>query len=145
ARELSDYETESLNFALAEIQARLALAPEGKRVEAIEVVTLDVIEPRDPAPRFLNWFHVTTQKRIIHREVLLRVGTPYRQDLASETERNLREFAQFSVVLVHPVEGSTPDSVRVLVVTKDVWSLRTSWEPSFYNGRLTSIRLTPAE
>src|SRR5690606_27559058 len=84
-------------------------------------------------------------KSIIRREVLLAVGSPYRQDLASETERNLREFAQFSVVLVQPVEGSTPDTVRVLVVTKDVWSLRVSWEPTFYNGRLTSIRLSPAE
>ena len=144
-RELSDYETESLNFALAEIDGRLDPGPEGKRIEAIEVVTLEVIERRDPAPRFLNWFHVTTQKSIIRREVLLAVGSPYRQDLASETERNLREFAQFSVVLVQPVEGSTPDTVRVLVVTKDVWSLRVSWEPTFYNGRLTSIRLSPAE
>lgn len=114
-------------------------------MESIEVVRLEVFEERDKVPMLLNWLHTTTRENIIEREVLLTRGQPYRQTLADETERNLQGFAQLSVVLVVPLEGSRPDSVRVLVITKDVWSLRVSWEPSFYNGRLTGLTLQPSE
>jgi hypothetical protein len=76
---------------------------------------------------------------------LLHVGKVYDPSLAAETERNLRAFGQLSVVLLVPIQGSTADTVRVLVVTKDVWSLRVSWQPSCVNGKLTSLSLAPAE
>lgn len=142
---LSIYEQESLAIALRKLGASVDVAPEGKQVEAIEVVALDVIEQRDPAPFFLNWFHATTQDYIVRREVLIRPGKPYSQQLADESARNLRQFSQFSVVLVYPINGSTPDKVRILVVTKDVWSLRLSWDPQFGNAGLTSLTLTPSE
>jgi hypothetical protein len=61
---------------------------------------------------------------VIEREVLLAVGKPYSQALADETARNLRDIIQLSLVIVVPVHGSAPNKVRVLVITKDVWSLR---------------------
>jgi hypothetical protein len=142
---LSSYEQESLAIALARTGASVEPTPEGKTVESIEVVALDVIEQRDPAPQFLNWFHVTTQDYIVRREVLIRPGKTYVQQLADESARNLRTFTQFSVVLVYPVKGSSPDKVRILVITKDVWSLRLSWDPQFRNAGFTSLSLTPAE
>lgn len=144
-RKLSSYEQETVELVLGESGAVLEPEPSGKRLEGVDVVTLDVFERRDPAPAFLNWFHVTTQRAIIERELLLSVGQPFDPALAAESERNLRAFAQFSIVLLVPVRGKQPDTVRILVITKDVWSLRVSWDPNIVNGKLTSLSLAPAE
>src|SRR4051812_9988405 len=48
----SPYEQQSIEAALEALHTRLARDPEGKPVESIEVVTLEVVEPRDPAPGF---------------------------------------------------------------------------------------------
>ncbi|HVW28304.1 MAG TPA: hypothetical protein VHC69_23235 [Polyangiaceae bacterium] len=142
---LSDYEKESLRIALDDTGDQIDPSPQGKVVEGIDVVTLDVIERRDPAPRFLNWFHATSRPRIIEQDVLLHVGDRYDKALVEETERNLRQLRQLSVVLIVPTKGSAPDRVRLLVVTKDVWSLRLNWDPVFVNGALQSLYLQPSE
>src|SRR5215471_2319028 len=142
---LSDYEKESLRIALAETDGHVDPAAQGKVIEAVDVVTLDVIEQRDPAPAFLNWFHATSRRRIIEQDVLLHVGDPFDRGLVEETERNLRAQRQLSVVLIVATRGSAPDRVRLLVVTKDVWSLRLNWEPVFVNGALASLYLQPSE
>src|SRR5689334_17717172 len=151
AHELSDYEKESARIALEDTDSTPDTNPEGKWVEAIDVVPLDVIEKRDPAPGFLNWVHVTSRTTVIEREVLLRPGERFDRKRLEESERNLRGHRQLSVVFIVPTKGSEPDRVRLLVVTKDVWSLRLNWEPTFYNdpddGRLKvrSLVLQPSE
>jgi hypothetical protein len=144
AAPLSHYEQESLREGLERTESTLEPAPEGKIIEGIDVVTLDVIEPRDPAPRFLNWFHATSREEVVRRESLLHPGDRYTRNLAEETERNLR-VRQLSVVLVAATRGGDPGKVRVLIVTKDVWSLRINFEPTFVNGRLQSVLLQPSE
>src|SRR5262249_34283042 len=145
AHELSDYEKESIRIGLEKMHAELDPNPEGKWVEDIDVVPLEVFEKRDPVPRFLNWFHVTSRTTVIEREVLVRPGERYDRARVEESERNLRDHRQVSVVLISATKGSSPDRVRLLVVTKDVWSLRLNWEPVFYNGKLRSIVLQPSE
>jgi hypothetical protein len=134
-----------MEIALDEVDGEIETSPEGKTVESIEVVALEVFEERDQVPLFLNWFHTTTQDYVIKREVLLERGGVYTQSAAAETERNLRALIQLSVVLVVPLKGSTKDRVRVLVLTKDIWSLRLNWAPSFHNGKLTGLVLAPSE
>lgn len=116
-------------------------APDGKLIEDIQIATLEVFDHRDPVPDFVNVFHFTTRERVIRRELLFDVGERYRPDLAYETARNLRELGQLSIVLVIPVRGSAPDRVRVLVITKDVWSLRLNWSVS----GLHTLVLNPSE
>src|SRR5215467_10740598 len=111
-KRLSDYEQESLRTALDEVGGEIDPAPGHKWVEGVDVVTLDVIEPRDPAPGILNLAHATTRPWIIEQEVLLHKGDRYDAGLVAETERNLRDLRQLSVVLVVPLRGSTPDRVR---------------------------------
>lgn len=145
-RTLSPYEQESIRVALDRIGGGIREPkPEGKIVEDIIIVALEVFEERDQVPTFINWLHTVTRDYIIEREVLLRPGQPFQQVLAEESERNLRGFAQLSVVLIVPLQGSTPNSVKLLVITKDVWSLRLSWEPRFFNGKLTYLALAPSE
>ena len=150
--------------------------PEGKRIEDIQIVTLEVFDERDlaqvpvvfltdqsatddapppltlvprgpdaPVPDFVNILHVTTRERVIRRELLFELGEPYRSAAAHETARNLRELRQLSIVLIVPVRGSAPDSVRVLVITKDVWSLRLNWALESSNGHINSLALNPSE
>lgn len=145
-RELSSYEQESLDIALQKTHSVREPSPEGKTIEGIDIVSLEVLEERDGLPLlFLNAFHTTTKRNVIEREVLLKPGQLYDQALVDESERILRNYIQISVVLAVPTKASSPDKVRLLIVAKDVWSLRVSWAPSFYNGKLVGLALQPAE
>ncbi|WP_437660425.1 hypothetical protein [Sorangium sp. So ce1182] len=141
----SSYESATIERALARLRATLDPAPEGKTVEGIDVVPFEVIEDRDPAPAFLNWFHVLSRRYVIRREVLLAVGHPYEQALADESARILRDLSQLSLVLVFAVRGSAPDRVRVVVATKDVWSLRLNTNYRFAGGQIEYLFLQPSE
>jgi hypothetical protein len=145
---LSRYEQESLDLVLAKLHVRVDPAPEGKRAEAIVTERLDVFEQRDFLPDFallVNGLHATSHARVIEREVLVAPGERYTAVAVAETARNLRALPQLSLVLVVPIAGSTPDSVRILVVTKDVWSLRLQWDFSLTRGGFERFILQPAE
>ncbi len=143
--EYSPYERESIRVGLERTGLELEAAPEGKVIEGYDVVTLDVFEQRDPIPTFLNVFHWTSRPYTVARELLLRPGQPYRKVVIDETARNLRKLsAQISLVLVVPVKGHAPGTVRVLLITKDVWSLRLN--SNFrYAGGLDYLYLQPSE
>jgi len=142
---LSSYEADEIAPSLKALGASIDEAPEGKIVEDIEVRALDVIEPRDPAPAFLNALHVTTRGYVVEREVLLRRGEPYQQVLVDETARNLRELRQLSLVVAVALKGSTPRRVRLLVVVKDVWSLRPSLDLRAGPGGIERLLIEPLE
>src|SRR5262245_27329959 len=75
----SRYEQESLDGALSKVHGVLDPNPEGKVLEGFVIVTLEVFERRDFIPRiflgFVNFFHATTRRYVIEREVLLAPGT----------------------------------------------------------------------
>lgn len=145
ARAYSRYEEETIARALRRNGGRIDENPAGKVIEAIDVVSFDVIEDRDPAPQFLNWFHVTTRQDIVKREILLAQGQAFTQRLSDETERNLRDLFLFSVVIALPLSGSAPDRIRYLVITKDIWSLRAGWDGRFANGVIDLLSVRPTE
>jgi hypothetical protein len=144
-RRYSALELERIRRALLRVGGTLDEKPQGKRIESIEVVTLPVFEPEDPVPQFLNWFHVTTQSYVVEREVLMRIGAAYDQRLSDETERNLRGLRMFSVVVALPVVGSSPDSIRYVLVTKDIWSLRLGWDGRINQGVIDYLSVSPTE
>lgn len=141
----SRYEVETIHATEEQLGALVDPAPEGKVIERLDILTLEVIEVRDPAPRFLNYLHVVSRPYVIEREVLLKEGDAYRQILVDETARNLRVLPQLSLVVCIPLKGSTPDSVRLAVVTKDVWSLRLSWDVAYTPGGIERLLLQPGE
>jgi len=145
AHEYSPYERETIAAALRSLDAHLDTSPEGKTIERIDVVPLEVIEERDPAPGFLNQLHTTSKRAVIEREVLLSVGAPYRGVLADETARNLRRVPQLSLVIVTALRGSSRDKVRLLVITKDVWSLRMGFDLGYGRGGLERLLVEPTE
>jgi hypothetical protein len=153
----SPYEQQTIDEVLASLHAKIEPEPEGKTIEQVDIVPIDVFEKRDPLPRWLDVFHATTRPSIVRREMLLREGDRYRQVLSDDAIRNLRSLPQLSVVLIVTVTGSSPDRVRVVVITKDVWSLRLNedieFQPSIQRSAkggitirgLDALELQPAE
>ncbi|HEY6556039.1 MAG TPA: hypothetical protein VI072_02155 [Polyangiaceae bacterium] len=142
---LSELEQSIAEQALEQRGFEIDPAPEGKRVESIRIVRLEVFDERDPVPDFINVFHVTSQPYVIRRELLFHEGEPYDAVKFAESARNLRATSQLSVVLVLAVRGSTEDRVRVLVITKDIWSLRLNWDVKLANSQIASLILNPTE
>jgi hypothetical protein len=141
----SSYEQETIEIALKEAPGQIDPNPSGKIIEGIEIVTLEVIEQRDPAPRFLNIFHAKTLPSVVRAELLFDEGQRYDAARVAESARNLRKRRQLSLVLIVPLRGSRPDRVRMLIITKDVWSLRLNTDFQFYQGKLLRLLLQPAE
>jgi hypothetical protein len=151
----SPYEQETIREVLDARGATQDPHPEGKIIEQVEVVPLEVFEKRDLqgaapewAKRWANSLHVTTRPSVVRDEVLLREGEPYREALVDDTIRNLRRLPgvpQLSVVLVVAARGSTPDQVVFIVITKDVWSLRLNWNAVGSLGGLDRLEFLPAE
>jgi hypothetical protein len=141
----SPYEAQTIAEVLASLRATQDPTPEGKTVERVDIVPLEVLEERDPLPRWLNIFHYTSRQSVIRRELLFAERDPYQQVLADETIRNLRRLYQLSLVLVLATRGSTPDRVGLLVITKDVWSLRLDWNAELTAGGLELFDTQPAE
>ena len=142
---LSAYEQEALDIVLKERGLEVEPNPVGKQLEAVDVIALDVFEPRDPVPNFVNWFHTRTRPRVIERELLFRTGQPWVDWRVSETARRLRGIRQLSLVLIVPARGRDDEHVRALVITKDVWSLRLNWDLRYKNGQLEYLLLQPSE
>jgi hypothetical protein len=141
----SPYEKTTIRAALAKLETSIDPSPQGKVIEAVEIVPLEVIEERDPAPAFLNWFHSTTKPYVIRREVLLLKGDRFRQDLCDESARNLSGIRQISLVVCVPARGSRPDRVRLVMITKDVWSLRINTNFRYAGGKFEYLLVQPAE
>lgn len=141
----SAYEAAKILQALQKVHGTLDPEAEGKILEGVDVVSLEVIEDEDPAPRVLNVFHTTTRQSVLRREVLLSIGDRYRQYRVDETVRSLRLFQQLSLVLAAPIKGKNPGGVRLLLVTKDVWSIRTNLDVKLGAAGLDLFRFEPTE
>ena len=119
----SPYEEEALRAAERELRSLRDDAAEGKLIEAIVVRRLEPIEPRDPVPEALNALHMESRESVILRELVLAPGGRFSHALCDESARRLRALPQLSLVLCAPLRGSRPDRVKVLILTKDIWSL----------------------
>jgi hypothetical protein len=144
----SPYEQETIDEVMRDKQLSRDAFPEGKIVERIEIVPLAPFEQRDPLPRWLNVFHATTRESVVRHEVLLHEGGRYDQSLVDDSIRNLRRLPgvpQLSAVVVVAAVGSTPDQVVIVVITKDVWSLRLNWNLVANGGGLDQLAFQPSE
>lgn len=139
------YEAEALAQALASLGLEEETAPEGKTLDRIWVVNLEVFGPRTGFLRWFNVFHRTTRWRQIEREVILRPGEAWDQRKLEETERKLRDPLFSSLVVVVPVVSPHPGRVDLLVVTRDVWSLRFNSRFEIQEQKFTELTLSISE
>lgn len=100
----------------------------GRFIRRIDIAQLPVFNTETAVPGGLlgigDVLHVDTRKRIIRKYLLMKEGTPLDPYILADTERILRStpFIQDATIVVIPVEESA-DSVDLLVVTQDMWSI----------------------
>jgi hypothetical protein len=121
---LGGLERQAVDEALSERGLTIDPAPEGKLVGTIHVFNHEVFSKHDSFLQFLNHFHRTTREYSIRREVLLQPGDVYNEDRLEESTRNMRDEDLSSLMVILPVKSADPAKVDLLVVTRDVWSLR---------------------
>jgi hypothetical protein len=156
-RPLGQLEQESVDEAMAALGLRVDPHPAGKIIRAIHVVNQEVFSRRDWWFQFFNLFHRTTRPDVLARELLMRPGDRYDPDLAEETIRNLQVSKQTvgsttfippelsSVVAIIPIASPLPGTVDLLVVTRDVWSLRLNSNFQSVGSTLTLLQVSLSE
>lgn len=117
-------------------------APNGKHIDSVQIVRLPVFDEDDPIPDFVNWFHAQSREHVIRRELLFEAGDSYDTERIEETIRNLQLIPQFGVVVILALKGAQPGRVRLVVIVRDVWSLRLNFtlqgSPAYINYLLVN-------
>jgi hypothetical protein len=152
--DLGGLERKAVDVALAARGLAIDPAPDGKIVGTLHVLNQDVFQPEDGRLlEWLNYFHRTTREHHVRRESVLHPGQPYDSALVEETVRNLRNRTLYSandpplssIVAMVPVQSATPGTVDVLIVTRDVWSLRLNSDWNFQPGYLINFTASLSE
>ncbi len=141
----SEYETIAINDAEKKLGLHVDGSPEGKIIERIDFVRIDPVDEHDPLPRALDYAHTTSKAFVIRRNLLVAEGQRWRTVLVDESARNLRKLRQLSLVVCVAMAGSQPDRVRLVVITKDVWSLYVDFDLAVTSGGLEQLTLEPKE
>ena len=155
--ELGTLERGAVDAALTARGLALDPAPEGKTIGAIQVVNLEVFQPNDGGLlEWFNHFHRTSREHHVRRESLLLPGMTYDPALADETMRNLRNRTAYgardpqlsgivAVLPVTTVAAIAPDAVDILIVTRDLWSLRFNSDYNYQPGYLINLSASLSE
>lgn len=144
-RGLGGYELDALTHALETRRLTLEPDPSGKRIGAVHVVNIDVFGEAEAFLRWANVFHVTTRDFIIAREVLLNPGDPWDHDKLEESRRRLADPLFTALVVIVPVRSPRAGLVDLLVVTRDIWSLRFNSRFEYQEGVLSDLSLSISE
>jgi hypothetical protein len=141
----SPYEEQAIRDAASDLGTSVDPQPEGKIVERIDFVRLDPIDRHDPAPMTIDVLHVTSRPSVLRHEIFVREGDAWRKTMVDESARSLRLLPQLSLVICVPMRGSSPDRVRLVVITKDVWSLYPDFDLEATSGGIELFDLEPKE
>lgn len=125
--ELSVLERSAVDQALEDRGLVWDAAPDGRTVGVVHVVTEEVFDKDNFLLGWANFLHFRTLDDVIRRELVLHSGDVFDRDALEESERLLQIPSLRSIVVILPVRvrGTVSgDTVDLLVVTRDVWSLR---------------------
>jgi hypothetical protein len=142
---LSTLERASVRRALAERGLAVEPAPWDKVIGRVHIYNEDVFAEKSAFLQFFNLFHVTTREGAIRNELVIGEGEVWDQERVEETARRLRDPLWSSVIAVVPVAPAEPGKVDLLVVTRDIWSLRLNTQYTFQQRKLTDLSLALSE
>jgi hypothetical protein len=123
-------------------------APAGKRIGRVLVVTLPPFGKEVSWLTWANFFHVDTRDAVLAREVLAGPGDVWDQDVIDESQRKLRDplFATVAVIVaVRAADAPAADTVDLLVVNRDIFSLRLNSNYEVQQGKVTFLALSLSE
>lgn len=141
----AEYEAAHLKRAMDRGGLRRAVRPEGKPIAFVRLYRNAVFIDEEPFPTLPNLLHMRTRPVTITRELLVREGALFSQALVDESMRNLRGLGLFSLVVIVAVQADDPSHVGLLVVTRDLWSLRFEQSFQFNNGQFDDLQLSMTE
>ncbi len=139
------YEDVLIRWGLAERGLERDPHPEGKILERIEIAREEIIAASDPWPNFINWFHLKTRDYIVRHELLVKPGDLWDRAKIDESARNLRRLFTLAVVRTVPCKSRVPGQVILLVVTKDLWSIRLNMNWSMIGSVVHFLDFQPTE
>ncbi len=123
---------------------------EGRYIGNIYIKRQDPFGPRidDTLCLPINWLervgnaiHSQTREYVIQKSLLFKKGNTFISPMISDNERILRQLPNLLDARIYPMPRSGPrDSVDILVITQDVWSLTGGLGTDFgqaFDGNLT--------
>lgn len=140
--QLSSYEKERVDRALAKHGLTIDTQPEGKRLGEFYAHTDLPFGEREGILRHLNVLHVNTRDFVLLRQVLFKKDENYNERLVAQTERELLDPNVRSFALVFPVQKQgeeEADVVHMLVVSRDVHSLKLTTNLQLSGGVLSQL------
>lgn len=142
---LGSLEKQSVERALAARGLTLEPSPWDKSIETVQIYNEPVFVEGVGALKFFNHFHVTTKEHATRGELVIGAGEVWDQSRVEESARRLRDPAFTSVIAIVPVRATDPAKVVMLVVTRDIWSLRLNTTYAIQQGSLTNLNFALAE
>lgn len=146
---LGRLERDALAHALRARGLLLDGQPHGKRIRRVHVVTMPVIGEEAAFLQWANVFHVESKEHVVARELVVGPGDRWNADDIDESARRLRDplFSSLAVVVavVPPDAPLGGDEVDVLVVTRDVWSLRTNYNGEWQKDHFSFLTVSLSE
>lgn len=140
----SSLEKASIRRALEALKLEVESAPWGKVIHRIHVHNEDVFAEKNWL-RFFNIFHVTTRDIWVRSEMTIEEGEVWDDERIVESQRRIKDPLYTSIVALLPVKSSVPGQVDVLVVTRDIWSLRLNTQYTIQEGSLTNFTISISE
>ena len=142
----SIYEDDLSAQVIQELGRKKHNQPQGLIIRHIIIQRLEVFLKNEPIWLKANLLHPTTKPWVIQQELRMHVNDRYDESLALESERNLRGIGIFSSVdiVALAVDGKA-EQIDILVITRDLWSLRLESAFSFNGGLLDRLQLALVE
>ncbi|HEY5921708.1 MAG TPA: hypothetical protein VIV11_08555 [Kofleriaceae bacterium] len=140
----SSLEKLSIRRSLAELALEIEPAPWDKVIGTIRVINEDVFAEANWL-RFFNIFHITTREATIRGELTIAEGQVWNEELIAESARRLKDPLYTGVVALLPTKSAEEGKVDLLVVTRDIWSLRLNTQYQVQQGSLTNLSISLSE
>jgi hypothetical protein len=140
----SSLERQSIIRTLQHRGLEVEPVPWGKVIEDVLVENEDVFAEANWL-QFFNIFHYTTRESRVREELTIAKGEVWDQDRIEESARRLHDPLYSSVVALIPVRSSIPNEVKLLVITRDIWSLRLNTQYTFQQSALTNLSFSLSE
>ena len=139
-------ERDALVAALCDRELRPAYAPEGRPVCAVKTFREDPFVLSERVPLWLNRFHATTSEQTLLDLARVQPNAVWTDGLRLDLARRMATPAILAVAIAAPVVSSScDDGVDLLLVTRDMWSLRFIARPELDGNQITRVTLGATE
>ena len=137
----SSLEKLSIGRVLEKTAFQIEPRPWGKKIGYILIFNEDVFAEPNWLQIF-NIFHFTTVESKIRGELTIDEGDIWEDEKIAESARRLKDPLYTSVVAFLPLKSIEDGKVDLLIVTRDIWSLRLNTNYAVSTDRMDNVTLT---